>query len=293
METVKELKTLLLKQLSEEELEKQYEQLKKENQMFARNVRMAYYFIAKQNDISLQTNIATTSREAFPLKIEEMLESEKPNFNLSGYLVSGTRRFVTQKGNGMIIFNIADDTGAIAITVFEDNLEKVEDLELEIGDYVTISNLFWADKNNYNPTLGDYSGIKKAKPPFGLSEIRANSIATMGDEGYYVIKGLVVDIPEEGSFEAYHCDRGHWFQGLKPSQVGYDIMCDKCDTLMEVKKHFSVQGVVFGDETDTTLLNISTFAELESLSVFDEYIFQGQFVDGSFNVRSALPLKKN
>ena len=294
METLKDLKKQLLANIKQAALNKKYKALVAQNELFANNKRLAYYYIAREAGIQLQTNVASATKEAFPLTIAEAFTDEKLNFNLSGYLLNELRPFVHSGGKQMMFINIADKTGTIAITVFQEQLPQFEDLELQPQDFITLSNLYWKDKNVFNPTYGEYSSIVKAKPSIEIADIVVNSIAEFKDKGFYTIKGIVADLPEASVQNPLHCATGHWFVGLTENEVGSDSKCVKCNDIVEVEQHLAINGMVFGDADAQTYVNISTFARVKDINILDELLLRGRYDEEQnvFNANEVMSLKK-
>lgn len=291
METLKELKKQILKKMSKEELDKKYTALVEKNEIFIKNKRMAHYYIAREAGIDLQSNVATSSREAFPLSIAESRTDEKKNFNLSGYVIGNITPFMNSKGDQQAFVQIADNTDTISISVFADQLPQFEDYDH--GDYVVLSNLYWKDKTIYNPSYGQFSSVTKAEAPFGMNEVVLNKIAELIEGKYYAIKGIIVSIPDQSLMTPLHCSGGHWFTGLEDSAVGTDIKCEKCKDIMEVEQHTIVSGAWFADEDKEVQIDIGTFAGLDSIEILDELILRGRFEDGVLKANFAMPVKKN
>ena len=290
METLKELKAKILEKIKAPELKAKYEKLVSQNEIFETNKQMAYYYIAREVGVKLQVNVASASKEAFPLDIGKIVDDEKQNFNISGYIMGDVRPFVASNSKQMAFVQIADNTGTINITVWEEQLEQFQ--ELVSGDFVTVSNLYWKDKTKFNPSYGQYSGITKVEPTFSIGDVIVNAIAEMQDEKYYVIKGLVVDIPDGTKTQPFHCATGHWFQGLSDKDLGTDSKCAKCEDIMEVEQHVHVSGMVFADTEKDVVVNLSVFAGLDDVNVFDELILRGQYKDEVFNANTVIPIKK-
>lgn len=294
METLKELSAQLLETMTKAKLNKKYKELVAQNELFKNNKRLAYYYIARDAGVKLQTNVASATREAFPLTIAEAFTDEKLNFNLSGYLLNELRPFMASNSKQMMFINIADDTGTIAITVFEEQLSQLEDLELQPQDFITLSNLYWKDKSSYTPTYGEYSSVTKTEPTLELADVVVNSIAEFKDKGYYTIKGIVADLPDGSIQNPLHCAMGHWFASLDEAEVGSDSKCVKCEDIMEIEQHLAVTGMVFGDIDAQTYVNISTFARLDSINMLDELLLRGKYDEenGVFNANAVIHLKK-
>ncbi len=291
METLKELKKQILTKMSETELDKAYKAVVKKNEIFKKNKRMAFYYIAREAGISLQSNVATSSREAFPLTVAESRTDEKKNFNLSGYVIGNITPFKNSKGDNQAFVQIADNTDTISISVFADQLEQFE--EFDHGDYIVLSNLYWKDKSVYNPSYGQFSSVTKAEAPFGMDKVVLNQIAELVEGKYFAIKGIIISIPDQSLMTPLHCSGGHWFTSLEDSAVGTDVKCDKCNDIMEVEQHTVVNGAWFADEDKEVQVNIGTFAGLDSIEILDELILRGRFEDGILNANFAVPVKKN
>lgn len=316
IETVKELKQLILTHYEEsmsseaakEKLIIESEVLASSNPIFAMNKQLNYNIIATNLGLELKAiGGASSSTKAFPLKIKELSTSEKINFDIAGYIVKPVFAFNTANDNEMLFVTLADDTSVTTFSTndaFADN-SKIHDLDLEVGDYVKVSNLSWKDKTKFSPSYGKYSSIVKAEPEFDLESIKAipitslvhNANAQRKSENYYTIKGIVVRLGDMGVLDAYHCSGGHWFKGLNDSNVGEMSMCSgdkKCDKPMEVFKSVSAQDVVFADETGIVGIEVSTFAGLKSLAPMDQLVISGEYRDDDvFAVRDVLVIKKN
>lgn len=291
VETLRELKEQILTKITKDELKTQYDALADKNELFKKNKRMAYYMIAREKGIKLQANVASASKEAFPLKICKIVDDEKQNFNISGYILGDIRPFVASNDKQMAFVQIADDTGTINVTVWEDQLEQFQDCGNT--DYVTLSNLFWKDKTKFNPSYGQYSSVTKTEAPFEIDKVVVDAIGSLQDGKYYVIKGIVVDIPDGSKSTPLHCATGHWFKGLEDNMIGKDSKCEKCEDIMEVEQHVHVNGMVFADTEKDVLANIGTFAGLDDVAIFDELIMRGQYKDSVFNANTVIALKKN
>ncbi len=296
METVKELKIKILEKISQEEFDELIEQkLQLSPVILGKNKRMLYHIIADGLKIKLSGATASSSKEAFPVKIGELLDNEKTNFNLTGYVVDPLRIIINKSNNEMGFMTIADDTGIMSLTIWSDALNPILDLELKVGDFVKGANLYWKDKTDgYNPSVSKYASITKVEPDFAFADIVTHSIGQLTDGKYFTIKGIIGNVPESGLREVYHCEKGHWFKNLEDKDVGTQSLCehDNCGVPMYVEKHINAQGVIFADLEGTVEVDISVFAELDSLKIMDEYILNGKYEDSKFKVTSATSTKK-
>ncbi len=293
IETVKELKEKILTKITDEELDEKYSALVSKNIIFQKNKRMAYHIIANEVGADLKVSVASSSREAFPLAIGDLSESEKTNFNLSGFVIGEPRTLITKaSGKLMAMIDIADNSGTITVASFEDQANPIIEGGFEKGDFVTLSNLYWADKSVFLPTFGQYSSIKKTEAPYGLDEVVVNTIAELTEGNYFTIKGVISYIPEGEKRDVYHCSTGHWFKKLSDNDIGTQSLCEKCGVAMFVEKHAVANGVLFADETGEVALDIGTFAGLEDFNLLDEFIFNGKFTEDKFKVSNAVSVKK-
>jgi hypothetical protein len=312
MESVKELKKLILSQLVENgqdveeakaEITKKYDVMAEGNPIFKSNKQIAYNIIAREYNVQVKSTLATSGKKAFPLKIGEIQESEKANFDISGYLTRDLRTFRTSKDSDMMYVNIADDTGSISFGVFEKELPLFfgtdeEPSGLGIGSYITVHNLHWADKSKYSPNFGKYSSYsQEEEASFGFKDIVVDPISAMvestsGKDNWYTIKGIVTYIPEENKKMVYHGMCGHWFSGKDDNDIGELEMCAKCNKPMEVWKNLVVDGAQFADAKGVTTIAVSPFAELQDMNAMEEYLLTGPFKQDVFNVNKATPISK-
>lgn len=293
IETLKELKVKILEKITEEELIEKYEALASTNAIFQKNKRMAYHIIANESGVDLKVSVASASKEAFPLKIGQVKESEKTNFNFSGYLMADPRTIITKKsGKLMAMVEMADDTGVITIASFEEQADPILESGAKAGDFVKMSNLYWPDKNVFIPSFGQYSSITKVEAPYDLSAVIVNTISQLKENDYFTIKGVITYVPQGEKREVYHCETGHWFKKLSDEDIGTQSMCDKCGVPMFVEKHMVGNGILFSDAEGDVDLDIGTFARLDDFDMMDEFILTGKFHEGKFKVSSAVPVKK-
>lgn len=308
METVKDLKQKILMKLIDQgidvdkakaEITAKYKEMADSNPIFASNKQIAYNIIARDYDVDVESTLATSGKKAFPLKIGEILESEKANFDISGYLIRDPRTFVAKKsGKEMMYVEVADDTGIQTFSVFNDGLVKwfgtdEKPLEFLQGDFVSVHNLYWKDKNDgYTPSFGQYASLSKAEPTFEYGDIIVNPIPSMVEGKYYTIKGIVTYLPEANKKQVYHCSTGHWFSGKTDDDIAELSMCEKCKKPMEVMKDMVVDGLQFADANGVATVKIGTFCEMKDIGVMEEYVLTGQFREGVFETRSAIPLTK-
>ena len=293
METIKQLKQKILQKISEEELLEKYNDLVSKNKIFEKNKRMAYHIIASEIGAEVNVSIASSSKEAFPVNIGELSESEKTNFNLSGYILEDPRTVITKaKQVEMTMLQIADNTGFVTVASFEDNATPIIENGFKAGDFVKLSNLYWPDKNVFLPTFGQYSSITKAEPKFGLEDVVVSSISQLTNDNYFTIKGIVAYLPDNEVKTVLHCPRGHWFSKLDQNDIGTLSMCNKCQAPVDVQSHIYAKGIIIADQDGEVHANIGTFAELDELNLLDEFIFKGKFKDDVFEVSSAIVVKK-
>ena len=292
IQNVKELKQLILDKINEEELKKRYEVLVAKNKLFERNKQMAYHIIATEVGADLNITFSTSAKEAFPVKIGELLDSEKVNFNISGYLLSEFRPFMTKNGKLMMFVTVADNTGIQDVAVWEEQIDNFIEGGFNMGDFVKVSNLYWADKQSFMPTFGKYSHITKVNAEFTLNEVKTNTTKQLVDGKYFTIKGIVGSLPEENKFHNFHCDAGHRLTNLTESDIGNSAMCNKCAEPKIVERHLAVSAFILADEEGQVEAEVSIFAGLDDMNVMDEYIFKGKYDNGKFKVMNVVPISK-
>jgi len=297
---VKELKAKLLEHgLNEEQIDEKFEALKETSALYKtpNGKRIAYIKIAKENKVPLQTISANAVAEAFPMKIEEALDTDKVNMTLTGYCVSGFRA----NKNGDFYVDLSDDTGIVTFKVWSSDAEFFEDEidKLKIDEFtpVKIKNLHWKDKKWQPNFSAKYSAIEVVdEPPFAFNEIKPHSTKDMLNEKIYTLKliGMVVSVEASSLQSVYHCECGKWFKGASDSDVGSLSQCEKCGEPTEVRK--SLNGkFLFGDRDGIAEIDVSVFSGLTELNEDDEVFVRGKYQPDTNTIRSwdVTVLKKN
>ncbi len=291
--TVKELKAQILTKISEEELNNKYAELIRISKMYEVNKRAGYLVIASKLNINTGLKFKTEYSGSYPVKIKDLKESEKINFDLVGYLVDDLTPRI-KNGNMFMFMTLADNTGIQTVKVWADQIESVLEKDLKFGDFVKITNLYWPDKTQYQPSYGKYSNIIKiTSPEFEFNDIVVNNTSSVVENGYFAIKGVVTFLPKESKQYVYHCEEGHRFKNLNDADVGTLSLCAKCEKPMEVHKHIDITNMAIADEYGILQTSVGIFANLDDLNVMDEAFFRGKYENNIFKCNYVKILKKN
>jgi hypothetical protein len=278
--TVRELKQKILDSgVTEEKLKERFEELKETSFLYKseNGKRMAYTKIAKENKVPLQAVSVNVASETFPMSCEEALDTDKQNFSLSGYVISGFR----PNKYGDMFMDIADKTGVVTIKVFASNMEALENVldteEIDEFTFVKLKNLSWKDKK-WKPTFGDNSSIEKAEETFPFHEAMMHTTADRKNDKIYALKmyGMIISAEPSSLFKVYHCEAGHRFKGMSENEVGSLATCEKCEKPMEVQYHVNGK-VLFGDRNGMCELEISVFSGIDSIEEDTEVFIKGKY----------------
>ena len=284
--TVKELKQKIIEGgITEEEINTKFEALKETGFLYRtpNGLRMALYKIAKDNKIAIEESSASAVGEVVPLTIEEVYDSDKQRFTISGYPVGGFR----PNTNGDLYLTLADNTGKIQVK-FWDNKGAVEKFEEFIDangitelSFIKLKNIDWKDKSNYTPNFNDYSAFELVEEaPYPIIEAKTLSTANAKTAKYGgAMVGAVISIDPTQMRNPKFCGEcNKWFKGVKDEEVGEMKHCETCGEVQEVMT--ALAGTfTFGDRDGFITVELTQFAEVKSLNEGEEVLVRGKWLD--------------
>lgn len=281
---VKELKAKVIEGgITDEQIDKRFEELKKSSFLYTTDngLRMALMTIARENKIQVEESSASGIGEIFPMKIEEVYESDKKSFTISGYPVSGFRL----TDNGHIILTLADNTGRVSIGFWAKNgtpekLEQfVDENKVDELTYIKIKNVSWSDRSFPMPSFGDYSALEVVEEaPFPIIEAKTLSTANAKTAQYGgAMVGVVMSLGEMRKPKfCGQCNK--WFKGANDDEVGEMKHCETCGEVQEVLTALS--GIfTFADRDGFITVEITQFAGIQTLEEGEEILVRGKWID--------------